>query len=118
MNQMLVMMNDLSRNAVNAARQFSDINLRTAERLTQQQMDLLSANLERGMSVAKRLSDANGYKDVLNVQTEMAQELAEATAAHTRQTFEVLTEARNSVTELLQKEVKESVANATGRKAA
>ena len=111
MNQMFVMMNDLGRKTLKAARQFSEINLQTADRLTQQQMDLFSENLERGMSVAKRLNDVSGYKGLLNVQTEIAQELTEATAAYTRQTFKVITEAGNSVNDLFQKETKETRAD-------
>ena len=109
MNQMLDMMNDMSRNAFEAARQLGEINLRTMDRLAEQQLELLSENLERGVNTAKRLTDAKGYKDFVSVQADMAQDLAETATQQSRKTIAVLTEARNSVSELFQKEFKEAV---------
>lgn len=109
MNQMIEMMNEMSRNAFEAARQLSEINVRTMDRLAEQQVELFSQNLEHGVSTVKRLTGAEGYKDVLSVQADVTQELAETSTQQTRKTMAVLTEARNSVNELLQKELKEAV---------
>ncbi len=109
MNQMLDMMNEMSRNAFEAARQLGEINLRTLDRLAEQQVELFSQNLERGVTTAKRLTDAKGYKDVLSLQADVAQDLAETTTQETRKTMAVLTEARDSVSELFQKELKDAV---------
>ncbi len=109
MNQVLDMMNDMSRNAFEAARQLGEINLRTMDRLAEQQLELFSENLERGVTTAKRLTDAKGYKDFVSVQADVVQDLAETTTQQSRKTIAVLTEARNSVNELFQKEFKEVV---------
>ena len=108
MNQMFELMNEMGRNAFEAARQLGEINLRTMDRLAEQQLELFSQNLERGVTTTKRLADAKGYKDVLSVQADVAQDLAETATEQTRKTMAVLTEARNSVNELLQKELKEA----------
>ncbi len=108
MNQMFEIMNEMGRNAFEAARQLGEINLRTMDRLAEQQLELFSQNLERGVTTTKRFADAKGYKDVLSVQADVAQDLAETATEQTRKTMAVLTEARNSVNDLLQRELKEA----------
>ena len=109
MNQMFEMMNEMGRNTFEAARQLGEINLKTLDRLAEQQVELLNQGLESSVATAKRLTDAKGYKDILSVQADVAQELAETATQQTRKTMAVLTEARNSVSELFQKELKEAV---------
>ncbi len=109
MNQMIDMMNEMGRNAFEAARQLNEVNLQTVDRLAEQQVELFSQNLERGLSTAKRLTDAKGYTEILSVQADVAKEFAETTTQETRKTIAALTEARNTVNELLQKEMKQAV---------
>ena len=109
MNQMFDVMNGMGRDAFEAARQLGEVNLRTVDRLAEQQMELFSQNLERGTATVKRLTDAKDYKEVLSVQAEMAQALTETTTQQTRKTLAVLNEARNSVNDLVQKELKQVV---------
>lgn len=121
MKQVFEIMNEMGHDAFEAARQLGEVNLRTVDRLAAQQAELFSQNLERGATTVKRLKDAKGYEDVLSVQAEMAQELAETTTQQTRKTMAVLTDARNSANELFQKELKQAVdktAKATQPKAA
>ena len=109
MNQIVETMTKIGRDAFEAARELSEVNMRTVERLGEQQLELFSQSLERGVFTVGRFADAKGYKEVLSVQADVAQELADTTTQQTRKTMAVLTEARNSVSELLQKELKQAV---------
>ena len=109
MNQMFEMMNGMGRDAFEAARQLGEVNLRTVDRLAEQQMELFSQNLERGTTTVKRLTGAKDYKEDLSAQAEMAQALTETTTQQSRKTLAVLNEARNSVNDLVQKELKQVV---------
>ncbi len=109
MKQMIDMMNEMGRNAFEAARQLNEVNLQTVDRLAEQQVELFSQNLERGLTTVKRLADAKGYTDVLSVQADVAKELTETTTQETRKTVAALTEARNTVNDLFQKELKQAV---------
>ncbi len=109
MNQMIETMNEIGRNAFQAARQLNEVNLQTVDRLAEQQVELFSQNLERGLSTVKRLSGAKEYSEILSVQADAAKDLAETTTQETRKAIATLTEARNTVNELLQKELKQAV---------
>ena len=109
MNQMIDMINAMGRNTFEAARQLGELNMQTVDRLAEQQVELFSQNLERGLTTVKRLTDAKDYKDVLSVQAEVAKEFTETTTQQTRKTIAALNEARNTANELFQKELKQAV---------
>ena len=96
------LMTDMTRSAYETAHQWAEINTDTLNTLTQQQLDMFGFGIERGFGMARKAMQVKDYKDVIAVQTEMAQEMAAMAAEETRKTMQVLRVSRKAVTGLLQ----------------
>jgi phasin family protein len=104
-NDMMQMMTNMSKTAYETSRQWADINTRTLNQLTQQQMALLEGSLERGFGAARKAMQAKDYKELVGIQTEVAEEMAGATMEQTRKTLEVFSATRDAWSTLMEKSV-------------
>ena len=95
--------NSLNQTAYDATKQLVDLNARTVEKLVQQQLSVFENCLQSG---AKQWELAQNSKDLaayLKGQGDLMKECSDKTLAATKQTWDVLAEARGEVTALLEK---------------
>ncbi len=109
-NDMMQMMMNMSRAACETSRQWVHINTRTLNQLAQQQMALMERSLERGIGAAGKAMRAKDYKELVGIQTEVAEEMTSATLEQTRKTLEILNQTRDAWREWAER----SVATAAG----
>ncbi|MDZ7751748.1 MAG: phasin family protein [Gammaproteobacteria bacterium] len=96
-------MNDAGRQAYDFGRQLADINMRAFDRLTAAQTKAWSEAVEKGFAQARRLAEAKGYKDVVDVQMDMAQDASQSAVAQSRESVEVLTGTRDELVKAYEK---------------
>lgn len=114
-------LNDASRQAFDFGRQLTDINMRAFDRLTSAQTKAWSEAVDKGFAQARRLAEAKGYKDVLDVQMEMAHDATQTAVAQGRESVEVLTGTRDELVKAYEKgfaQVAEEVKKASPKQAA
>lgn len=104
--------NTAGRQAYDFGRQLAEINLRAFDNLTAAQVKLWGDSVEKGFSQARRLADAKGPRDVLDVQMDMARELSQAAVEHGRQSVELLTGTRDELVKVYQKGFEQAAAEA------
>jgi len=97
---------NMGENAFNAARQLGEINLRASEKLLQQQLDLTTAWVDAGSRNLELMSKAKGLPELLAGQAKLAQEYSQQWIDGYRQTNDILSEARQAVTELVDENMK------------
>ena len=68
---------DLGSNGYDAARQLGELNLRSVEMILNRQMDAVSMAMEAGMRQISLVSEAKGYKDLVEGQVELARDVGE-----------------------------------------
>ena len=114
-------MTDVGRRSYEFGQQLTDINLKAFDRLTSAQVKLWGDAMEKGLDKAKRLSEAKGYRDVLEVQMELAREMTQTAVEQGRTSMEVLTGTRDELMKAYEagfREVAEEVQKSAPRKSA
>ncbi len=114
-------MNDASRQVFDFGRQLTDINIRAFDHLTNAHTKAWGEAVEKGFAQARRLAEAKGYKDVLDVQMEMAHDATQTAMAQSRESVEVLTGTRDELVKAYEKgfaQVAEEVKKASPKQAA
>lgn len=91
--------------ALETAKTLTEINVRVADKLAKQQLELMGEALNGGVRQLKLLSTTKGFSDYFTAQAEMAQEAAEKFANAARESMAVIAEARDEVASLVVKGV-------------
>lgn len=108
----LDLMNNVTKNAYDAALEMGEINLRAWDRLAQQQVGLAQANVTSVSALARRVSEAKDYGGVVSAQTEAATDYAERSVEEARKTLDLMTETRDTLAKLAQRGLEETMAEA------
>ena len=102
---------NMGENAFNAAKQLGEINMRASEKLLQQQLDLTTAWVDAGSRNLELMSKAKGLPELLSSQAKLAQECSQQWIDGYRQANDILSEARQAVTELVDENMKTAQQN-------
>lgn len=92
---------EMTQGSFEAMRKISEINMRVSERLFQKQLDLTNVMMETGAKGLDVMSKAKGYQDLLSSEAKLAQEYGQECLKGYRDAIEALTEARDSMAEVM-----------------
>ena len=95
--------NSLNQTAYDATKQLVDLNARTVEKLVQQQLSVFEMCLQGGAKQWELAQNAKDPAAYLKSQGELMKECSDKTLAATKQTWDLLGEARSELTALLEK---------------
>ena len=124
MKEMFEVMNKMGENAFETSRRLAEINQAALEKLMSQQMELVDAFVETGVKNLELMAKAKGYQEVVSGQAELAREYGQKVMTSCKSGSEVLSEARESTTKLVDEAVKSAgenvkqAASATTKRAA
>jgi hypothetical protein len=121
MNELVEMMNKVSQTSVENARRLAEINLRAGERMLEEQMALANVALETGVKSLELMGKAKGYQELANGQAELAREYGQRLMQSYKTGAEVMAEAREALTAMVDEGVKaasENLKQAASKKAA
>jgi phasin family protein len=104
-NQMFDAYNELAQSSFEAMRKLGEINMRATERLFQQQLDLTNTMLETSAKGTEGATKAKGYQELVSSQAKLTQEYGQEWLKNYRSAIEVLTEARDSAAEVMDKQM-------------
>ena len=113
--------NSLNQTAYDATKQVMDLNARTVEKLMQQQISMFEMCLQGGTKQWELAQNSKDLAAYLKGQGELMKECSDKALAMTKQSWDVLGEARSELTALLEKGMTaatDSVKSATVKKAA
>jgi phasin family protein len=105
------MMNKMGESAFETSRRLAEINQAALEKLMAQQMELVDAWVEAGVKNLELMAKAKGYQEVVSGQAELAREYGQKVLAGCKSGSEVLSEARDSATKLVDDAVKSAGEN-------
>jgi hypothetical protein len=124
MKEMFELMNRMSQSAYDTSRRLAEINQGALEKLMNQQMELVDAWIDAGVRNLDLMGKAKGYQEVVSGQAELVRDYGQKVLAGCKSGSEVLSEARDSATKLMDEavrnageEVKEATSAATKRAA-
>ncbi len=103
-------MNTVNTTALEAAKAIAEINKRTVDQITQQQLALVGQALEGGVRQLKLLQEAKGYPEYFAAQAELAKEGTEKVLAAANETLGALATARDELSSLVEQGVKDTAA--------
>jgi hypothetical protein len=103
-NQLFTVYNEMIQDNFETLRQLGEINMRAGERLFEQQLELTNTMIETGAKSMEMFSKARGYQEVLDT-AKLGQEAGEQYMKTVRATVEVLADARDSATEVIEKQM-------------
>jgi phasin family protein len=106
MKEMFELMNRMSQSAYDTSRRLAEINQAALEKLMNQQMELVDAWVDAGVKNLELMGKARGYQEVVSGQAELAREYGQKVLAGCKSGSEVLSEARESATKLVDEAVK------------
>lgn len=109
-NPMLDNLSQTGQQAYNLALQVGELHLHTLDTLTSHHLGAWSDAVQKGFDRLQRLNQAKGYKEVVEVQLQAAQDLASGAVDSGRQTVEVLTGARDKYVAVWQKGLEQAAA--------
>lgn len=121
MNDMYDVVNKMSQSAFDTARRLGEIQLKLSEKLMEQQVDLTNAFIESSVKSLELLGKAKGYQELVSGQAELVRDYSQKVLEGYRSGTDVVTEARESLTKLVDENVAEaskSLKAATAKKAA
>ncbi len=111
-------MTTLGNSAYDSLKELAEINTKTAEKLSVQQLEILDSCLEAGTKQFMLATEAKGVKEVLSGQADLATEYNEKVLAFAKNTTAILTESKEELTAWLEKGVETAVsANAASKPA-
>ncbi|MCI0564839.1 MAG: phasin family protein [Nitrososphaera sp.] len=86
---------DIGNKAMISIKEFTDINAKATQKLTQQQLDFMDCCLEAGVKQISLVTDSKGYKELFSGQASLASEYNEVLMDTLRKTTETLTETKD-----------------------
>ena len=104
-NQMFDAYNEMAQSNYEAIRKMGEINLRAAERLFEQQIDLTNLMMENSSKSLETLSKAKGYQELVAGQSKLGQEYGQGWLKNYRTAIEVMTEARDKVAAIVDEQM-------------
>lgn len=116
MKEMFELMNQMGESALETSRRLAEINQATMEKLMGQQMELMDAWMEAGVKNLELMGKAKGYQEVVSGQADVAREYGQKVLAGCKNGSELLSEARDSSTKVVDEAVRtagETVKKAT-----
>jgi phasin family protein len=102
----------LGSDAYDSLKELAEINTKTAEKLSAQQLEILDTCLDTGSKQFSLATEAKDVKDILTAQANLATEYNEKVLAFARNTTAILTESKDEIAAWLEKGV-ESVSAST-----
>ncbi|AHK80008.1 hypothetical protein M911_13565 [Ectothiorhodospira haloalkaliphila] len=121
MNEMFETFNKANQSMFDTLRKVNDINQKALEKLLSQQLDLTTAMVDVSMKNVELVSKAKGYQELLSGQADLARDCSQTLMTSYKNGHDVLNEARESMTKLMDESVKsaeETVKQATSIKKA
>ena len=106
MKEMFEIMNKMGENSFETSRRLAEINQAALEKLMSQQMALADAWIDASVKNMELMGKAKGYQDVVSGQAELAREYGQKFLSSCKTGTEVLSEARDSATKLVDEAVK------------
>jgi hypothetical protein len=116
MKEMFELMNQMGESAIETSRRLAEINQTTMEKLMAQQMELMDAWMVAGVKNLELMGKAKGYQEVVSGQADVAREYGQKVLAGCKNGSELLSEARDSSTKVVDEAVRsagETVKKAT-----
>ncbi len=104
-NDILSEISKLSNEAYDSLKELAEINTKTAEKLSVQQLEIIDTCLDTGNKQFSLATEAKDYKDVLSAQATLATEYNEKVLAFARNTTAILTESKDEIAAWLEKGV-------------
>ena len=104
-NQMFDAYNEMAQSSFETMRKLGEINMRATERLFQQQLDLTNTMLETSAKGMEGTTKAKGYQELVASQAKLTQEYGQEWLKNYRSAIEVLTEARDSAADVMDKQM-------------
>jgi phasin family protein len=105
-NEMFEKLTSTGESSYAAVRELGVINNNLLKQMTELQFSFATMSIEYGVEQAKVLSSTTNYKDLLSVQADFASDYSNKVIDYSRQTADVIAEARNDVVALFEKSVK------------
>lgn len=91
-------------------KELGEINGKTFEKLTEQQLGLVTSCVDVAIKQTSLISDSKGYKDLLSGQAKLLTEYSEKVLEAFRKTADILTESKDDITAWVEKTVETSTA--------
>ncbi len=85
----------LSNNAYATLKSLGDINAKTLEKLTEQQLSLVSSYYDAGVKQLTLATESKGYKDMLSGQAKLFTDCNDKVLDTVRKTAEIMTESKD-----------------------
>jgi hypothetical protein len=105
------MMNKMSQTSMDNMRRLAEINLRASERMLEEQVALADVALDTSVKGMELFGKAKGYQELANGQAELARAYGQRVMESYKTGAEVMTEAREALTSMLDEGVKEASAS-------
>ncbi len=106
MKEIFEMMNKMGESAIDTSRRLAEINQSAMEKLMAQQMELMDAWMEAGVKNLELMGKAKGYQEVVSGQADVAREYGQKVLAGCKNGSELLSEARDSSTKVVDEAVR------------
>lgn len=100
-----------SKTSFGALKELGEINAKVIEKLTEQQLALVTTWVEGSVKQLTRLGEAKGYKDVFAGQSELAAEYSNKLLGIARTSADALTESKDEITTWVEKGVESATVN-------
>ncbi len=85
------------------------INTKAFQQLAELQFDFAAYSIESGIEQGKLLSSTNSYKDLLNVESDFAEEYSAKAMDFSKKAASILSESQEEVVSLVEKEIEKVV---------
>ena len=105
-NEIIEMFTKSTETAMEAGRKISELNMRTFERLMQQQADFMGTYMEMATKSMEVMSKAKGMQDLINGQAQLSREFSERGMDMLRKGMTVANESGSEYGNLVQEGVK------------
>ncbi|MCI0399857.1 MAG: phasin family protein [Gammaproteobacteria bacterium] len=100
-----------SKTSFGALKELTEMNAKAIEKLTEQQLALVTTCVEGTVAQLKLLGEAKGYKDLFSGQSELAGEYSNKALAIARKAADILNECKDEFTALVEKGVESATVN-------
>jgi hypothetical protein len=105
-NDIFNYLNEFNAKALDATKRLGEINQRVGQRVLEQQLGLANAWVETGTRSLELLGKAKGYQDLVAGEAELVQAYGKQCLDTYRETLDILNEARDEVSGLVEEGVK------------
>ncbi|MBK1674463.1 hypothetical protein CKO35_14395 [Ectothiorhodospira shaposhnikovii] len=106
MNDMIELFNKANQSSFDTFRKLSDINQQVFQKLVEQQLDLTTDLVNVSMKHLEQVGKAKGYQELVTLQADLLRDCGQKMVATCKNGNEILNDARNSMTRLMDDSVK------------